>query len=323
MKGAIDVQVTKIFMESGVVRIGSSKHAAKEQARDDLAKEGKPGTSQGIASKTGIYGVVSARDYKRTWHSFARFARDVYGVKDVLMLGPIHVQGYLEKRIAEGVGYNTWRKEAAHLGKMANALQGWVEQKGQRHDYSGWRQSVSHLRNLAKEALTDREYPRGFVDPGDVVRELSDLKYHLMARLQIESGARLHEITMISGTQLLGFAEDPHTGENVGRLNLVQTKGGKPRIVSLTPETYNRLEVALHESKGLIRASMGAYRTAVGRAADVAGEPVRGTHDFRYNYAQTRYAELTGRGIAPESAHLIISREMGHERPDITLHYLR
>lgn len=49
----------------------------------------------------------------------------------------------------------------------------------------------------------------------------------------------------------------------------------------------------------------------------------RGAHGVRHSYAQQRMTELQNQGLTRLDALEIVSQEMGHFRPEITLTYLR
>ncbi|MFI3271690.1 MAG: hypothetical protein R3Y11_06270 [Pseudomonadota bacterium] len=310
MKGNAKWQVTEVFKKSSIFKPGESKHADKQNARDTLKKEGKTGTSQGISEHTSLHAYSTAYDYKETWHEFAEYAFKHLNIKDIEKIDSEHVQAFLRARIEDCICYSTWKKEAAHLGKLANALILY-----NKRDYN-FRQAINDIRAEAHEALDTIERDRGFVVPENVIRELRKPDMKLAARVQLEGGARCHEATLIRETQLSGISEEHHAG----RVHLTNTKGGMPRTISIRPETYEALVERLQS--GEIRIKNTAYRSAVALAAKRAGEIVTGTHDFRYNFAHNRFRQLTKAGYTAEQAHYLISQEMGHHRPDITLHYL-
>ncbi len=304
MRGKVSWQVTQVFEKSDIFRPGESKHADKNDAREAIASRGETSTSQRISDETKLHSYSTAYDYKECWEKFGEFARAELGLKDLEKTSPEHIQAYLESRIEDGIAHSTWQKEAAQLGKFGNAL---TEFTGR--DIS-FRDAINELRGDAKDALVSPERDRGFIGPRDVVDELSNRDMRLVASLQLEGGARCSEVILVRQSQLRGN----------GQIELTNTKGGMKRTITVSQETYRKLADRLQN--GDIRLKNSSYRSAVATAAKRAGEDVTGTHDFRYNYAQRRYVELTRDGHTAEEAHYLISREMGHHRPDITLHYL-
>lgn len=305
MRGKVDSQINKIFHDSKIFQPDTKKHDDKEAARSVLAAEGRSSTSQAIASKTNIHSYSTIESYKNTWHQVGHHAREK-GLKDLGKIESRHIQSYLEKRISDGVALQTWKKEAAHCGKLGNALAAF--RGGKEIDF---RPTINDLRGEAKTMLSNPDNRmRGFTDPNAVLSEIRGADHLLRAEIQLQGGAREHEVWRLDAAQL--------RGEN--RLELTNTKGGKPRTITVSAQTYAKLVTRLNE--GPMKTTTGAYRSEIYRASGRAGEIQRGTHDFRYCYAQGRYTELTRAGEVPEIAHQTISREMGHERADITLHYL-
>jgi integrase len=120
------------------------------------------------------------------------------------------------------------------------------------------------------------------------------------------------------------------------------TKGGKERDIPISNEAQRAL---LDEAKqfagagSLIPVEM-SYRDQLNRfKAQTAHAGIDRVHGLRHHYAQARYAELTGweapaaggpmaKQLSPEQkridrdARLTISRELGHEREQITAVYL-
>jgi len=66
-----------------------------------------------------------------------------------------------------------------------------------------------------------------------------------------------------------------------------------------------------------------AYRKDLQRAANLTGQKYHGSHGLRWNFAQERFHNLMENGYTYEQALAQVSKERGHERADITKHYLR
>jgi len=134
----------------------------------------------------------------------------------------------------------------------------------------------------------------------------------------------LHELNHIRPDQLV---------EKDGKMfvSVEQGKGGKDRLVEVKDRQAWQEYKSLVESKantngryaGKYTFSNSGYRAAVSRAAAAAGEKERGTHSFRWNYAQEQYIERQIADNKPENqARLEVSQELGHNRASITDHYL-
>lgn len=120
------------------------------------------------------------------------------------------------------------------------------------------------------------------------------------------------------------------------------TKGGKPRVIPVRSELQREVlkrarqlagRGSLIPSSRTYRQHLSIYSTSTARAG------LSKLHGLRHHYAQQRYRELTGwpapaQGgpdagmLSPEQkaldrqARLVVSRELGHEREQITVVYL-
>ena len=121
--------------------------------------------------------------------------------------------------------------------------------------------------------------------------------------------------------QLHGLRDDRHTGELKGWIE-VEGKGGKEREIGVSPETYARLERVVSGGQRF-EFDKNAYRVDLKEAAAKTGQDYEGSHGLRWSWAQERHEDLQARGMTYDQSLSAISREMGHERGDITEHYLR
>lgn len=333
MHGSVDYQINRIFTESGIFKPGASRHEAKDAAKAALASCGLSATSSRLASLTLLNSYEYARDCKDTWHRLGHYARESLGLRDMAGLNGEHAEAYLLRRIQDGIHYRTWSKEAAHTGKLENALRAFYEHFSLSLPETGFgiRESCqdAELRLLARETLKCGLKPFGYFEhPVAVLRELGSTPQtdaELIARIQWEGGARCREACRITREQLLGGTVDAFTGKERGRIHLTDTKGGKPRTIRISPETYALLEARVRHFP--LHMSMGSYAALVRRAAKACNEANTGTHAWRYCFARERYRELTAptarQSLSHEAAIQQISWEMGHQRANITLLYLR
>ncbi len=318
MRGSVNYQINNIFKESGIFQPGTSRHDEKQSVKSDLKSQGKSAASQSVASRSAIHSYNSAQDYKDTWHKFGHYCRQELGLKDMSKADNKHVQSYLESRINDKIGQGTWKKEAAHLNKYAQALERFDSQP------RNFQQTINDLRPLAKDNIDPSSKDHGgFNNPKSVVSALDSKNpnHGLAARVQLESGARLREASLIRKDQLQGIEKDRFTGRDVGKIRLEDTKGGKPRDVYVSRETYTKLEQATKNQA--FQVNRNTYRNNVREAARAVGEKLTGTHNLRYCYAQERFNQIVESGHSTEQALQSVSWEMGHERADITNLYLR
>jgi len=305
MRGGMGAQVTQIFNQSGIFTPNESKHEAKESARAEGAR-----TSAEVAEKTQIYSYQTAESYKDVWHQVADFAKENCSLKDIEKLSSTEIKAYLESRAAEGVAHSTFAKECAAINKLENALSAYADKRGTGREYN-FRDATRQVKVEQGKTLERSDPHRAYTSPNAVVGELERADHRLAASLQLHGGARISEINLIKPSQLKGD----------GRLS-VKGKGGKVRVLNLPQKIYN--EVKNHiEKNGSFKLDKDAYGKDIRQAALASGQAASGSHGLRWNYAQDRMKEIQQGGKTYEQALSQVSREMGHERSDITEHYLR
>lgn len=316
MRGGIGYQITEIFNKSGILQIGNSKHEAKAEAREAGSK------SWADMGKTlGIFSYKTADTYKDTWHHFSNFAKAEFKLKDIEKTSAEHVQSYLESRISDGVALATIAKEAAALGKLENALNLYSAKYEKGNQYN-FRDGIREIIKQARQELPKADPHRAYESPEKVIAEIQDLKHQTAARSQLESGARIHEISLIKPHQLKGIGLDRATDEKCGVIE-IQGKGGKIRELHIGITTYEKISNVI-ETEGKFCIDKNAYRAELRHACESIGERYSGAHGLRWTYAQERMEILQAKyTMTYEQSLLEVSRQLGHERADITEHYLR
>lgn len=315
MRGGINYQVNTIFTESGIFQPGISKHAEKSIAREAGAK-----TWADLGHELRIYSYRTAQVYKDTWHQCARWCRENLGVRDIERIQANHIKEYLENRIADGVKYSTFQRECAALSKFENALNAYAEKKGLDVQYN-FRDTIKKVKQEASQVLDRTVETRAYAASRSLIFAIKEEKYQVVASIQYEGGARLNEVWRIEKEDLRGIHEDPHTGKQVGVIE-VAGKGGKERDIHVSPETYEKA-ASLIEKNGNMNFDKNEYREALKEAALGSGQDYHGSHGLRWNYAQDRMTELEKTSMTYEERLQTVAWEMGHERADITEHYLR
>ena len=314
MRGSLNYQVHQIF--EVVKCIGQSKHDAKVEARAGGAK-----TWAELGAKIGVYSYATADAYRDIWRHVLEHAKAEYGMKDIERLSGQHVASYLESKIDQGVARATFDQYAAGCAKLEQALNRFAEMKETGNTYSF---DLKDVRALGRQELGGRsDVSRTYAAPDRLVASVQGERHALAAALQREGGARIKEISFVGKEQLKGVWADIHTGEARGWI-AVSGKGGKERLVSVSPQTYQRLtsEIARNDN-GRFAIDGDRYREDLKQAAAVSGQDYEGSHGLRWSWAQERHAELQEHGMNYEQSLTQMSQEMGHERSDITEHYLK
>ena len=302
MYGTSKWQAEELFRKSGIDRIGQSRHAAKAQARTAGAR-----TSAEVAERTGIHSFKTKEAYTKVWRQCLDHAKSEFRVRDIERLTGEHVSSFLHSRIRDDVGRQTYGQAAAALGKLETALNGYARVTGTGQTYD-FRAAIREVRSEAK-GLAPMLAGRAFRDPDRVISHLHDPDFRLAATIQREAGLRMSEVTHVRPAQLKGE----------GKIE-VRGKGGKIRVAEVSRDTYQQLVVRMEQS-GEFRVSRDAYENAVARASEAAGDK-GSTHSFRHRWAQDRLQEKLSEGKSWGRALSEVSREIGHERPSITEHYL-
>ena len=236
-----------------------------------------------------------------------------YRQMQVDSLKPKHVEALLER----------WRSEAIATGTLKNrmsALRWWAEKIGKQNviarsnDAYGIAERV-HVSNASKAKGLDT----------DKLAQVSDPYTAMSLGLEAAFGLRREESIKI----IPAWAD----AGDVLRLKASWTKGGKYREVPIRTDEQRAVlaEAKQLAGRGSLIPSELRYRDQLQRfKSECARVGIHGVHGLRHQYAQTRYEQLTGwkcpaaggQKAADREARLTISRELGHEREQITAVYL-
>ena len=306
MRGNANYQVHQIFAE--IIRFGESKHEAKANARAEGAK-----TWHDVGKNIGIYSYKTADQYRDISKEAFRYAKENYGVKDIEKLQSEHIRAYLESKIADGVKYSTFQKYAAALEKLEVALNEYAKNHNTGKEYHF---DLSSVREQAREVLERSQTTRAYENPKALINSIQNPEYRIIAQAQYEGGFRISELNHLSEKNF----KDNNT------FQVISGKGGKDREVPLSKETYNALKSLLDKadkSDGKYKFNTDTYRNTLKEAAQASNQEYTGSHGLRWNFAQEKFSELQKEGKTYEQALQEVSNLLGHERPDITEHYLR
>ncbi len=313
MKGSANYQAHMLFKKSGINQIGKSKHAAKAVARKSIAAGSRSATWHSIGKRIGVHSYATADVYRDTWRHILQHARKNFGIKDIEKLTGEHIAAYLQSKIEEGVAHATFAQYASAAEKLETALNMYSQNhdRGKVYDFSS---AISSTRQKAHEKLEKFSGYRDYSDPKALIANLKNDTHKLAARLQYEAGLRVKETNVIKAEQLL-----PND-----RLRVEGGKGGKVRTVELSPALYKELEEKIEASTGgTFKFDEDSYRRDLKAAAEATSQEYHGSHGLRWNYAQEKFQEYQlVEGETYEEAEAHVSEDLGHNRPDITQHYL-
>jgi integrase len=237
-------------------------------------------------------------------------------------LKPKHVAALLDK----------WKQDGISAGTVKNrmsALRWWAEKVG--------KESVIARSNAAygiAERVFVTNVSKAKVVDADMLARVTDPYTRMSLQLQAAFGLRREESIKIKP----GWADC----STFLQLQDSWTKGGKYRQVPITTAQQRAVLDAAKAlaGKGSLIPAQLQYKDQLQRfraQCDKAG--IHGVHGLRHEYAQRRYAELTGWPCpanggrtskqlaaadkqADKEARLTLSKEMGHFREQVTSIYL-
>ncbi len=233
-----------------------------------------------------------------------------------------HIEHLVQRWHDDGISAGTFKNRMSALRWLAEKIdkQNIVARENAAYGIA----DRKHVTNVSKASALDETQ----------LARVSDRYTALSLRLQAAFGLRREESIKLRPA----LADRGH----VLHLNASWTKGGKERDVPILTETQRHLLDEVKQLAGagsLIPAEM-SYRDQLNRfKSQTAQAGIDRVHGLRHAYAQARYEQLTGwkspamggpsnKQITPEQkavdreARLVISRELGHEREQITAVYL-
>lgn len=317
MTGSVVYQVQTLYKESGICKIGSSKHADKEAFRDGFHK--KP-TWNEIGQNTAIYSYATADAYREVWISAFEHIKVKFHVRDIEKITGEQAADFLFLKVRERVKLATYKQYASALRKLCVALNLYAEKTGSGNKYD-FNESIDAVSGFAVRELERFEGVRSYEAPEEMIENIPDDFHRLVAKIQHDGGARIDEVFGIRKESLQGVELRPFTGKRAGVVT-VKGKGGKVRNIYIGVGEYNKLKSLLSEKENN-HFDKNRYRNALKKAATATDQKYTGSHGLRWNFAKNRMKDVQRDGKYYEQGLSAVSQEMGHIRADITEHYLR
>jgi len=326
MFGKIDGQIARLCQISGIkAEKGTSKHDAKLEVRAkyETIYDRSP-TSAEIAKELPIFAQKSLENNESTWRQLGTAMRE-NGVKDLELTTNRQVEKFLMTKIEQDVTSKHFGNICAHVNKLEKALNDYsvAQDTGKTYDFS---KAIEFSKSQA-DGLEKEIEARAYQNASALVNEIKDDRFQLVASIMHEGGARINEASLIDESRLSGTRIDEVRGE-VGVISLKSgdAKGGKARDIIVSKETYEKIEsyVRQHDKLAVERHERQNLRETIREAANNTDQKYTGAHGLRHSYAQERVSELQNdAGKSYLDAIAQVSKEMGHERPSITEHYLK
>lgn len=304
-EGILSMQIQHAIDKSEIVQIGQSRYAAKQDAYADGVT-----SSHDVNARIGITSWASYDKIKSQMHVIGGYCFAVEGCKDLNQIKPEMIANFLTELCDRDYALSTVQGYASGAEKMAVILDAYCPAAQPRTET--WHAAIEQVRPIIATCEDKAQGGRAYDDPRAIIDAMPDERMQLVACMQLDHGLRLGDATKINANNI--GADNVYVAEN--------SKNGQDIRVQLTPEEVDRIR-GLSDERGLIIVKQSDYRTALHKACDETGQTWTGTHGMRYNYAQNRMETLQGQGYSFERALHIVSEEMGHHRPEITLTYLR
>lgn len=296
-------QLGNAINASGINQIGESRYEQKQAALADGAHG-----SHEINQRIGITSYASMTKFQSNAHTFGAFCYDRFGINDMRSIKPEMVAGFLLELCDRDYARSSVQGYASTLEKLAVVMDVYSPAATPRTET--WHEAIQSCRAEISDCVQKDTLTRAYENPQALIDCLSDPKMHLAAEMQLNYGLRVSDATKIDGRNLDG---------NV--LTVENSKNGQDHKIELSPEDAQKIrDICGDEGLGVKHTT---YRSALHDAANATGQEWTGTHGLRHNYAQARVAELTESGTSFSRAVWIVSEEMGHHRPSITMTYLR
>lgn len=257
----------------------------------------------------GVHSYSTADAYRDVWKDLLNFTKENFGIKDIEKLQSEHIKNFLEDKVSKEVAHSTFMQYASALEKLEVALNSYAESHNTGKEYS-FSESISEVREVAHQELERFDSSRAYSNPQELISNIGVESFRIASELQFYAGLRVSELGELK------MAEN-------GKFEVLG-KGGKIREVEMSKELADKVENYLkHNDFKWSDSELKAYRQELMKASINSNQEYNSTHGLRWNYAQDKMQTLQEQGLTYEQSLVEVSQSMGHERADITEHYLR
>jgi len=306
VKGSIRSQV--YFIIKNISNIGVSKKTSR--LKSNVTGQNGRKVSESLHSYKYIVEV------KNTALQLGNFAKENFNISNFEKINnDILLEFFKYKIDQKKLSFRTISTYISHCEKIAISLQKIAKQKDAKYkgfDRIGLSAASQYKVDHAKK---NQHINRAYINPLKIISNLKNVDHMIVASVQLEAGVRVGEALKFKPEQLLGNNQIE-----------VRIKGGNRLIVQVDSLTYQ--EVQTRVNNAIKRGKIGHkilykdFHKDLKQAVEKSGEKWNGTHGIRYTYAQRRNKELAKEGKTPLVSQKIISIEMGHQRPEVTVTYV-
>jgi integrase len=261
--------------------------------------------------------------YRNVWNNFFNYLKEHFGLKNFELIAADHIQTYIEYKIGYYPSKQYLEKITAALGKLETALNKYSNNKYTNpivYDFQIRQELLDNARDL--KLVANNCHNRVYHDPLRIIQHLANPKHKLSAIIQLEGGARSEGVTLIKEEQLKGYKIDAVTKKQVGTIE-TKEKGGKVGDILVHKDTYSMLlDYFFQNNVKIFKIDYQSYIDDIRNTCERLGIESKGSHGFRWTFAQNRVREYQKNGYNYEQALQGVSWEMKHFRASITEHYL-
>ncbi len=261
------------------------------------------------------------KSYRDIWNNLFNYLREHLNIKDCEQITSEHIMAYIDYKIEYYPSKQYLQKIISALGKLEIALNKYSKAKYSLpiiYDFSIRTSLLSEAVNL--KLVADYYHNRTYVNPKELIKNLSNSKHQIAAKMELEGGARIEACTLIKEEQLLGTTIDEITKIKKGKIH-TKEKGGKVGDVLISTTTYESLLQEIKKNN-IFKINRAKYMTDIRETAKKLNITPEGSHGLRWNFAKNRLFEYANAGYTYEQSLLLVSKEMKHNRASITEHYI-
>lgn len=261
--------------------------------------------------------------YRRVWNNFFNYLREHWKLKNCELITAEHVEAYFEYKIEYYLSKQYAEKISSALGKLETALTKYSKSYKDIpviYDFSIRQNILNHARDY--KLVANNYVNRTYQNPQIIIDNLSSVEHQIAASIQLQGGARAEGVLLIKQEQLKGYTIDEISQKKKG---IVETKekGGKVGDILISPNIYAQLEdYYMSTQKSIFKLKRQHYTDDIKHVCNGLNIIPKGSHGFRWTFAQNRVREYQKYGYSYEQALQGVSWEMKHYRANITEHYL-
>ncbi len=261
--------------------------------------------------------------YRRVWNNFFNYLREHWKLKNCELITAEHVEAYFEYKIEYYLSKQYAEKISSALGKLETALTKYSKSYKDIpviYDFLIRQNILNHARDY--KLVANNYVNRTYQNPQIIINNLSRLEHQIAASIQLQGGARAEGVLLIKKEQLKGYKIDKISQEKRGIIE-TREKGGKIGDVLILPNIYAQLEdYYMSTQKSIFKFKRQHYTNDIKYVCKELNITPKGSHGFRWTFAQDRVREYQKFGYSYEESIQGVSWEMKHYRASITEHYL-